>query len=77
MLFGVISSIQNWHAKYNVAHSGLEISFLGVNTSFTLTFNSVALIIYWNLWKLKEIAGKETNVLCLFDEKLFSNLGAG
>ena len=44
MLFGVFSNMQNWHAKYNVAQSELDLSFLDENVSFTLTFNTIALI---------------------------------
>ena len=55
MLFDVISSIQNWHAKVNVAQSDSDISFLDENTFFTLTFNRIALIIYWNFLKLRKI----------------------
>ena len=49
MLFGIITSIQNWHVKYNVAQSDSDLSFQDENTSFTLTFNSIALMIYWNV----------------------------
>ena len=33
----------------------IDRSFLGENTSFTLTFNGVALIINWNFGKFQEI----------------------
>ena len=43
MLFGVITNIQNWHAKYNGAQSDSDLSFLCENSSFTFTFNRIAL----------------------------------
>ena len=58
MLFGVISIIQNWHAKYNIAKSDSDLSFLDKNTSFTLTFNDIALIILECL-KLERICRKK------------------
>ena len=51
MLFDVISSIQNWHAKYNVDQSDSDLSFLDENTSFTLTFNRIALMLYLKFLK--------------------------
>ena len=60
MLFGVISRLQNWHTNYIVAQrlliSDSDKSFLDENTSFNLTFNKIALIMYW---KLKKMAGKK------------------
>ena len=38
MMFGVISSLQIWHANYNAAQRDSDKSFLDENTSFTLTF---------------------------------------
>ena len=64
MLFQVC--IQNWHAKYNVALSDSDLSFLCENTSFTLTFNRIALIIYWKFLKLKKMTGKKTNYFIFF-----------
>ena len=54
MLSGVISSLQNWLANYNVAQSDSDKLFLGENTSFALTFNRIALIMYWKFLKLKK-----------------------
>ena len=54
MMFGVISSLQNWHADYNVPQSDSDKSFLDENTSFTLAFNRIALIMYWAFLKLKK-----------------------
>ena len=69
MLFGVFSSIQNWHAKYNVAQSDSDLSFLCENTSFTLTFDRIALNKYWKFWRLKKMAGKKTNMF-VFNMKI-------
>ena len=66
MLFGVISSIQDWHEKYNVAQSYSDLSFLCENTSLTLTFNSIALIIYWEFLTLKKMEGNRQIFLFCF-----------
>ena len=57
-MFGVISNIQNWHAKYNFAQIYSDLSFLDGNTSFTLACNSIALIISWKFLKLNKIQEK-------------------
>ena len=72
MLFGIISStsIQNWHAKYNVAQSDSGLSFLDENTLFTLT--SIAL--HWLYTGHFGNCSKKDKYF-LFYEKWCSNLG--
>ena len=63
MLFSVFLSIHNLHEKYNITQSDPDLSFPDENTSFTLAFNSTALIIYSKFWKLKALQEYDKYVL--------------
>ena len=61
--------MQNWHVKYNVAQSDSDLSFLCENSSFTFTFNRIALIIYWKFLKLKKWQEKRQIFFVCFMKK--------
>ena len=66
MMLDVISSIHNWHAKCNVAQRDLDKSFLEKNTSCTLTFNRIALIMYQKFLKLEKWQEKRQQFFVCF-----------